>query len=385
MFSLIKDICVFFIIVNIISCNSIDKESKKDSYIKNTRQLTNKYAKSFEIVKNENKTYCVARNPWQKAEGIEFKYLLSPDVENNNDHNDDQIYIQIPVRRVICLSTTHIGYLSSINELNSIVGISGANYINNKYLKNKLANGEITEIGYEQNLNFEHIIKLKPDVVFAYSVGSENIGYLSKITELGIPVVYIAEYLESHPLGKVEWINYFASFYNKINHAQELFNKIESEYNKYKSIVSDIKFQPNVLVGLPWKGSWFVPGGKSEFTRLITDAGGNYLWKDNDLRRSHPLSLEEILTKGQKAQYWLNCGSANSLEEILKIENRLKDFPVVKSGNIYNNNARQNESGGNDFWESGVMNPHIILKDLICILHPELNMQDSLYYYKKIY
>jgi len=41
-------------------------------------------------------------------------------------------------------------------------------------------------------------------------------------------------------------------------------------------------------------------------------------------------------------------------------------------------------TGGNDFWETGVIRPDLILSDLITIFHPDIMESDSLYFYQKV-
>jgi len=52
---------------------------------------------------------------------------------------------------------------------------------------------------------------------------------------------------------------------------------------------------------------------------------------------------------------------------------------------LYNNNKRITLNGGNDYWENGSVYPHIILKDIASILHPDLFEDNELYFYRKIY
>ena len=41
--------------------------------------------------------------------------------------------------------------------------------------------------------------------------------------------------------------------------------------------------------------------------------------------------------------------------EIPAVDPRLSELPCYKRGNLYNNNNRVTEAGGNDFWESGTV------------------------------
>jgi iron complex transport system substrate-binding protein len=117
---------------------------------------------------------------------------------------------------------------------------------------------------------------------------------------------------------------------------------------------------------------------------FINDAGGNYLFKNEKARESLNLSIEQVMMEGQQADLWIHTGMANSLNDILASDDRLAQLPAYKNKQVYNNNKRQNNYGGNDFWESGVMNPHLILKDLFHIFHPQLNTDTNLYYYQKL-
>jgi iron complex transport system substrate-binding protein len=97
-----------------------------------------------------------------------------------------------------------------------------------------------------------------------------------------------------------------------------------------------------------------------------------------------PLGLENVFIQSLKADYWLNTGSVTSKSEILSLDPRLGSMPPFIRGNIYNNNKRVTAGGGNDYWESGTLKPHIILKDIAAILHPGIFGNYEPVYYRKI-
>jgi iron complex transport system substrate-binding protein len=375
---------IFCILILVSSFGCYKSHEKKGKSSRLADSLTNKHANGFFITQNHDSIVLSIVNPWQKANEVVLNYLLikrknsSPTIEFHVNR------ISIPVSRVVCMSTTHIAFIDALGELNSIIGLSGAKLVNNTYIRKKLKEGSIVDVGYEQSINYELLVKLKPDVVFSYGVGSEVSGYINKLNELGIPVVLVGEYLETDPLAKAEWLRFFAEFYNKRNIAEEIIDTINFKYQKLKESLSKIKNKPTVMAGLPWNGTWFVSGGKSYAAKLIEDAGGNYLWKDLNSRESLPMDMETIYKTTSNADYWLNTGSAVSRKDILSVDQRLGLLQPFKTGQIFNNNARLNETGGNDYWESGVLNPHVILHDLIVILHPELTVDKKLIYYKKL-
>ena len=117
---------------------------------------------------------------------------------------------------------------------------------------------------------------------------------------------------------------------------------------------------------------------------MISDAGGIYLWKENSQRESLPLNFEKVMDRANQATIWINTGNANTLNEILNEDPRLGNIKSFKNKQVYNNNAKMNASGGNDFWESGITHPQLVLKDLIKIFHTEVLPNHSLVYYKKL-
>ena len=351
---------------------------------KNALATGNEYSDKFSITNFHNYSILPVRNPWQNAEGTGFSYVL----EKGSAHLPDSLsafpVIHVPVKNVVVFSTTHVGFIAALHEENTISGISGSRYIYNKNIRNRIDSGKVSDVGYAPAVDYETIIGLNPDLVVLYGLNSSVTGISDRLGKAGIPSVIIAEYLEAHPLGKMEWIKVFGAFYQKEQLAGELFSQAEQQYIELCNQAKSATTKPKVMVGLPWKDTWFMAGGKSFTARLITDAGGDYLWSDNPSVEYIPLDLETVFMKAYNADYWINAGSSRTLSEIQARDERFSILPVFKRGMIYNNDARLNEAGGNDFWESGVVNPDKVLADLVKIFHPDLIGEHTFVYYRKL-
>jgi iron complex transport system substrate-binding protein len=118
--------------------------------------------------------------------------------------------------------------------------------------------------------------------------------------------------------------------------------------------------------------------------KYFEDAGGTYVMKNIASEGNLVLPIEAVYEKALNAEYWINAGFADSKQYILNTDQRLAKIAALSNGNIYNNTAKSNKNGWSDYYESGVVNPHVILKDLIKILHPELLLDYQLQYYKKL-
>ncbi len=164
------------------------------------------YAKRFRIEKTDEYSQLSVIDPWQGASNIVQKWFPGSPGEQLPSFIDSSQVIKVPVKKIVCMSTTHIAMITALDETRSIQGFSGTRFLFSHELTENVENGTIREIGYEDNLNKELILKLNPDLVMVYGIGSESAGFIGKLKELGVKVLYNADYLETDPLGKAEWI-----------------------------------------------------------------------------------------------------------------------------------------------------------------------------------
>lgn len=373
---MVRNSLLVFILFYLTGCNGA-VEQKQGSTIVSDR------AKGFSIDNPDEFpgwTRLTVYNPWEKAKNISMEYYLAGKDIDVPELLEGKNIIRTPVQRVVCLSTTHLAFLDVLGESKSVAGISGSQYISNPAVRSRMEQGEVPDVGYGQNLNYELLVNLQPDVVLVYGIGSEVTSYSRKLEELGIPALMVGEYLEDSPLGKAEWIKFISALFNKEETAEQYFSKIENEYNRLRQLAANNDDKPKVLVGSPYKDSWWVPGGNSYLANLIEDAGGDYLGKQNNAHESYVISFENALSWGGEADVWINMSNLSSRKEILAVDERFSSFRVFQQGLIFNNIKRLSSHGGNDFWESGTVNPHLILRDLIKVFHPELIEEDLVYY-----
>ncbi len=344
----------------------------------------NSYALLFDLSEGEGRSTLRIRSPWQGGGEIINSYVLAEDT-SEFDSSTGQVKIKVPVEKVVCLSTTHIAMIDALGESETVCGISGTGYVYNQSVKEGIEKGEVADVGYENFLNSELIVSMKPGLVLAYGIGSESEGYVSKIREAGIPVMFISDYMEQHPLARAEWIRVIGALYDKTDTAAEIFNSIVKAYNDTEAIIKErSSTRPVVMLGLPYRDTWYISPGDSYISRLISDAGGKYLWENSRSDISMPMGLESVFTEAMKCDFWINTGSARTIDEILSVDSRFSELPPVRNGRLYNNTARTNDSGGNDYWESGVLHPDILLNDLAWIFHPELFPGYKPVYYEKL-
>jgi iron complex transport system substrate-binding protein len=326
----------------------------------------------------------VISNPWQNSRGIELVYYLVPEDMELPDTLNEADVIRIPVRRIVCMSVTHIAMLRALGATDAIVGISGTGLLFDTLLREEVKRGTLPDVGYESNLDRELVVSLKPDLLMAYNIGAPS-EYMRKLESMGVRVMYNADYLEQHPLARCGWIRVFGALTGREEMADSILGAVTSRYNelaeKVKHASSD---RPGVLLGAPWEDSWYVSPSNSYIGRLVNDAGGRYLFDDLKAPNSVPFSVEAVFRRAADADVWLNPGAAGSLAEIEAADRRLARLPVYREGNVWNNRKRITPAGGNDYWESAVVHPDVLLQDLVSILHPELLPGYDQFYYLKL-
>lgn len=374
-------IIVFSFSLLILSCSGRQEKSPAEMEKKSNLSGTEKLL----IEKKNGYTVITVINPWQGASDVSLRWNLVRRGDPVPMGLDSSTVIFVPVKKIICMSTTHVAMISALDEDSSIAGVSGADFIYSGKLIERINKGLIKDVGYETSLNQELILKISPDVLMMYGIGSESAGYMKRISELGVKVLFNADYLETDPLKKAEWIRLFGALYCKEKMADSIYNYVSNDYYKIRNLVSrEITNRPTVLLGLPYKDTWYISPGNSFMSLLISDAGGEYLWSKTQSDISMPYGIENVYLKAVNADYWLNTGNALSLDDISAMDNRLAELKCFREGNVYNNNKRINAHGGNDYWETGSVYPNLILNDIASILHPELFPEGNLIFYKKL-
>ena len=361
----------------LVSCVS-NKKTSLEAF--NQDIYTPEYASGFKILGADNvqSTLIQVFNPWQGAKDVEMSYFISRNGEQAPAGFTGPT-IPAGAKQIVCMSSSYIAMLAALGQADRIVAVSGIDYVSNPYI---IAHKDsIKDMGPE--MNYELLLGLKPDVVLLYGIGDAQTAVTDKLKELSIPYMYVGEYLEESPLGKAEWMVALSEQTDSREKGIEIFSEIPKRYQTLKDLTASVEQRPTVMFNTPWNDSWIMPSTKSYMAQLVNDAGADYIYKENTSNSSAPIGLETAYGLIQKADYWINVGMASTLDELKAVNPKFTDAKSVREKTAYNNNLRLTATGGNEYWESAVVRPAIVLRDLIHIFHPEL-VSDSLYYYRHL-
>lgn len=341
------------------------------------------YAAGLSIEYHNSYKVVTVKTPWPGAnESMEYA-LVQCGAPKPEGFLEEQI-IEVPAKTIVTMSTTYLPALDELGLLDRLVGVDDTTYVNNPTVLKMAEEGKLASIGYGSGVNVEKVLELAPSLVMTYGSGAPEYDAHPVLLQAGQKVVVNAEWMDTTPLGRAEWLKFIALFFNKEAEAQTLFGQIRQDYQQLTALTASVSQKPTVFTGSAYQGTWYMPGGQSFAAAFLRDAGADYLWSEDTSTGSLPLSFEAVFEKAKDADYWLNVGFVGSLDDLKGMDARYADFAAFQKGNVWNNDARTNGSGGNDYYESAVIHPERVLADLIFIFHPDLLPNHQLMYYRQV-
>lgn len=340
------------------------------------------YAQGFTLTAYDDLYVVRITQPWVGAQD-HFTYVLKRAHAHVPDSLQQFTQIQIPIQTIACTSTTHIPALAVLDEVPTLTGFAGLDYISTEIVRNRIEDGQIRELGQNETLDVEAIVDIEPAVLMVFAMDSGNKA-LQTIEQAGIPVLYNGDWTEQHPLGKAEWIKLFGVLFDKEKEANQFFDQIVANYMATVKLVQAVQEQPTVLSGVMFGDTWYLPEGNSWAAVYFKEAKANYLWKETKGVGSLALSFEQVLEKGQQADFWINPGHYESLQDLAAANPHYKEFDAFKNKKVYSFAPTKGQTGGALFYEWGPLRPDWVLKDLLWVVHPEVLPTYQPHFYRQL-
>ncbi len=330
-----------------------------------------RYAERFTIVSHAEGIQVNIMHP--NADTLRF--VLGRDGQSNQAvHN----YIPLGIAKGVFTSATHITFLEAIGKLGVVAGFSNFDFIGNPSTRSYLERKGVAEVGEESQLNHEQLVALQPDVIITS-------GLYEPTSRSNSSFVPFLEWKEAHPLGRAEWLIVMGALTGTMLEAQRYFETIERNYLEAKQLIGrQTNSKPTVLMGFPYQGQWFAPGGNSFMSVLLKDAGAVYPWESLNVPGSAVIDFEEVYRVGQQASHWIVAGHVYDLATVRSTDARFNEFKALQLGNVYNSSKQRTMEGYNMYYETSVIHPDYVLKDLTQIFHPSVSVSDTLHYFERL-
>lgn len=293
--------------------------------------------------------------------------------------------VTIPVERIAAASTTQVPGLQMLDAAQQVVGVSDGTALQDGPVKTGVDDGRIVQFGNtDGSVNVERVLGVEPDVFLASGMEDASV---AKLRELGVSVVPVAEWLEKTPLGRAEWLKFYSLLLDKEASATSQYADIADGYHEVATKVAGANDRPKVLMGMQFQGTWYVPGSDTYQAAYLADAGSDYAFAGPEYAGSPQVAMETVLATAGDAQYWLNGTTMNdwtSLADVLAADERYGSLKAVQDSQVWVPTLRINATGGNDYWEQGVVRPDLVLADLAAIFHPDLMPDHEFTFYQQL-
>lgn len=365
--------------------------------------LQMKYAQLLTIVSHDEGSYTEVKvhNPWK--EGTELhRYILVPKGKEGDAtmaklagqaHGEGKAAatlgvktdtVRTPLTSNLVFTAPHCQLLTELGCQNAITGVCDKDYINIPEIKSraqadaKVAH-PIMDCGSSMQPDIERIIALHPEALLISPF--ENSGGYGKLDKLRIPIIETADYMETSPLGRAEWIKLYGLLLGS-SKADSLFSAIEKEYLQLKAEAAKLPLGLSILTERKTGNVWYVPGGKSTMGILLRDAHAKYIFADDQHSGSLSMSPEQIIAKGNQIDAWALKyfgGNALTKQDLLAEYQGYQALKAFQSGNIY-----ETDTSCEPYFELTSFHPEILLREFIILSHPEAGDKfGKLRFYKK--
>ena len=372
----ILSICI--VAVSLLSCGGHQSGGHQEE----GDTLSFHYARLLTLVECDGYTIADISNPWKPGKRLHRYYLVPK--SNNSDLSSqtfaDGTVIRTPIERAAVFTTVHCALLTELGLGSRIGGVADAKYIKVPYIQQQIEAGCSVDCGNGLNPVVEIIMDVKPEVIMLSPF--ENSGGYGKTEEIGIPLIECAEYMETSPLARAEWMRFYGLLFGVGDKADHLFQQVDSSYTALKQQAEKAGEGRSVIVDKVTGSVWYMPGGRSTIGQMLQDAGANYPWATDEQSGSLALPFEAVLEKGGEADVWIlryNSDHDLQYDELLSEYHGYSHLKAFRQQEIYGCNVEQSL-----FYEETPFHPERLLTDFLQILHPEMTGLPALRYYKKV-
>jgi len=376
-------VLLIFVGVSISSCQAPNTQTTASTQPLKTLPLT--AAKGFQVQYFDGYTQITVMEPWKNAAKNMVYVMVQDSAKVPTTLLQNAIILPWQINKVAVMSTTYIHFLELLQRDTTIRAISDIKYVCSQKIQAAYQSKKIVEVGFDEHMNMEQLLATNCDAVLTYGIDNAASPIVATLKDKRQKPIFVSEYLEQTPLAQAEWIKFFGVLFHEERAADSIYQFISMNYHRLQATVNH-SARPTVISNLPYKGNWYIPGGKSVAATFIKDAGGAYVFAANEETGGVACSFETVYAAAVQADYFIHLNNDITEAAVRKEFPEITHFKSFQQHHLYNNNRRINPALGNDFWESGMARPDLILQDLILILHPatDTTQQQKLFYYRHL-
>lgn len=335
-----------------------------------------KHATLLSISEADSFTCVTVSDAWHPEARL-ATYILVPQGSIVPTNRPQGTLVRTPLQHIAVTSSVHAALLADLHAEYAIAGLTDTAYIVSPRLK-ALAR-RVKDLGSSIQPDIEMIHAVRADAVWVSPF--ENAGH-GALDRLGVPLIECADYMESSPLARAEWMRFYGRLVGRAAQADSLFSEVENAYTALQRKVEKATLRPTVFCDLRTAGVWYQPGGASTMGRFIHDAGASYLWADRPESGSLSLTLESVFSRAHDADFWLvKYGQPQNLTYAQMAADcpQYREFHAWQQRHVLACNTLFTP-----FYEEIPFRPHLLLHNLINVFHPQALSPAPTPYYRPL-
>lgn len=343
------------------------------------RSVAVQYAKLLKMEEGEGFVSVKIINPWDTS-AVLHQYVLVPRDAQLPERMPEGTVVRTPVQKAVVGTSVHCALIDEFDAFDAVKGVCDAQYLTSQKYLSAVKNGTIADLGESLTPNIEKIIDLQPDAILLSPF--QNSGSYGRLGHIGVPIVECADYMETGPLGRAEWVRFYGMLFGCEAKADSIFAAVEHEYDSLKVLVPANAVKPSVVADMKYGSTWYVSGANSTTGLLFADAGANYVFADEKTSTAVPYDPEVVFDRAQNADLWIikyNQATDKTYDELAREYANYAQMRPFREHNIYACNSSKVP-----IYEETPYHPERLLKDYIKIFHPSVLPDYKLRYFKKL-
>lgn len=365
-----------FLILLLAGCSGSGSSGSKSA---SEREIPLRHSRLLRMSEGDGYVRAEMVNPWDTTKLL-HTYILAE--RNDVEEEPGTTLIHVPLRNALIAPSAHLMLASDLGAISSVGGVLDSQFMLDSVGASLIREGKIADCGNNMTPDIERVIKLNPDAILLSPYhGQDSYGRLSA---LGVPIVECADYMETSPLARAEWMKFYSILFGQRERGEKMFDDTERRYETVKLIVGvcDKQHRPKVIFDTRYGRTWFVPARRSTTGIFISDAGGVNPFERLEGTGSVAFAPEKVLAEAGDADIWfirLNSPYPLTLEGMKSDFELNSRFEAWKRGNVY-----VCDTSKENLFDAVAFHPDEVLESMAVILHPELNLIPKHKYYYRV-
>lgn len=286
---------------------------------------------------------------------------------------DALLFFPHPLKNVGIASSTFFGFIKELEATESV-----------KLATNQAAGSYLGVLNVRLPQDAKKYLESNIEAMLTFSYGDKFFNAEKGIDKLKIPVIYLNEFVESHPLARAEWIKAFGVLLGLEKRANAAFDKIEESYFKIRDEslkkLKNAKKIPQIIYGDINSQNVSIVKLDSFFYQAFKDLNVELLNGPSKIKSSLNLNstkLEYIYQDLMKADFWINTNPLIFNQNNLN-NKKIKGFKSYLNNKIYTLELNKSDR----YWTMLSVRPDLILSDLYSIIWGDISK--NLNFFKKL-